>query len=285
MMDDNGKKLDYTNKIRVHDTKRLKYQRLIKNYKDKKNITKNENQLKDYNSKTCKITDFKKYIKMKNKINDQLFKKYSDSKFRQYKWYGYINKKRSEDKMLNLIENTFSKDSIYILGDASLGKNMRGLLSVPNIRLTRKLKERFRVFYLDEFRTSCLNYKTETRCKNLYYKDTLKRKKLKNRLHKLRRIKMNDKLQKEKEYIESYLQQDKDKSRKLHSVLTYKMENNRLGCINRDYNACQNIRKIFHHYMKTGERPLRYRRGYDLEKETNLPEMERQMVSSPIINQ
>ena len=44
---------------------------------------------------------------------------------------------------------------------------------------------------------------------------------------------------------------------KLHSVLTFQMENtenesnNRIDCINRDYNGCLNIRKIFHSYMKT----------------------------------
>ena len=50
------------------------------------------------------------------------------------------------------------------------------------------------------------------------------------------------------------------KLRRLHSVLTYKMENNRLGCINRDYNGCLNIRKIFNEYMRTGERPWTYSR-------------------------
>ena len=60
--------------------------------------------------------------------------------------------------MLNLIEGTYGKDSVYILGDASLGISMRGLLSTPNIRLSRKLKERFNVYHIDEFRTSCLHY-------------------------------------------------------------------------------------------------------------------------------
>lgn len=266
MIDDNGQKLDYTNSRRIRETKRLKYQNLIKNYKDKLDITEIENKLKDYNSKSCNVTKFKSYIKMKNKINSLLFEKYQNSKFRQYKWYAYINRKRCEDDMLNLIEKTYGKDTIYILGDASLGKNMRGLISTPNIVIKRKLKERFNVYHIDEFRSSCLNHKTEERCKNLYYKDTEKRKQLKIKLKKLQKIKKTEK-EKEIEYIEKYLQENKDKSRKLHSVLTYKMENNRLGCINRDYNACMNIKKIFQHYIKTGERLLKYRRGYTLDDE------------------
>jgi len=52
----------------------------------------------------------------------------------------------------------------------------------------------------------------------------------------------------------------KQKERKIHSILTYKMENNRKGCINRDKNGCKNIQKVFNSYMKTGERPEKYRR-------------------------
>lgn len=218
MMDDEGNQLDYTNKRRVRESKRLKYQRLIKNYKDKLGICEIENKLSDYNAKTCNLIKFKKYIEMKNKINCLLFKKYEDVKFRQYKWYAYINRKRCEDNMLNLIENKFGKNTIYVLGDASLGKNMRGLLSTPNIAVTRKLKERFKVYHIDEFRSSCLHYKTEKRCKNLYYQDTKKREQLKKKLHKLLKDKSSN--EKEIDYIEKYLASNKNKSRKLHSVLT-----------------------------------------------------------------
>ena len=77
---------------------------------------------------------------------------------------------------------------------------MRNFISTPNVTLKRKLQETFKVYNIDEFRTSCLSYKTEEVCENLY----LKFKK--------------DKIQKE---------------RKIHSILTYQMENNRNGCINR----------------------------------------------------
>ena len=52
------------------------------------------------------------------------------------------------------------------------------------------------------------------------------------------------------------------KDRKIHSILTYQMENNRKGCINRDKNGCRNIQKVFNSYMLTGERPEKYRREY-----------------------
>ena len=58
----------------------------------------------------------------------------------------------------------------------------------------------------------------------------------------------------------------KNKERKMHSILTYKMENKRNGCINRDKNGCKNIQKVFNHYIEYNERPEKYKRGVDLQK-------------------
>jgi hypothetical protein len=51
------------------------------------------------------------------------------------------------------------------------------------------------------------------------------------------------------------------KSRRLHSVLTFKLENNVMGCINRDKNACMNFKKIVHSLITTKQRPLKFQRG------------------------
>ena len=226
MMDDDGNYFSYTNKQRIKETKRIKYSSLLKNYKDKQHITEIENTLSLFNSKTCDIEKFKEYIKEKLKVNDAIAKLYQDEKFRKYKWYSYINTKRTEDNMLNKIENKYGKDIKIIIGDWSIGKQMRNFISTPNLSIKRKLNTRFEVYNIDEFRTSCLNYKTEELCNNLYLPD--------------------------KRNIE----------RKMHSILTFKMENKRKGCINRDKNGCKNIQKVFNHYIETGERPEKYKRDY-----------------------
>jgi hypothetical protein len=226
MMDDDGNYFSYTNKQRIKETKRIKYSSLLKNYKDKQHITEIENTLSLFNSKTCDIEKFKEYIKEKLKVNDAISKLYQDEKFRKYKWYSYINTKRTEDNMLNKIENKYGKDIKIIIGDWSIGKQMRNFISTPNLSIKRKLNTRFEVYNIDEFRTSCLNYKTEELCNNLYLPD--------------------------KRNIE----------RKMHSILTFKMENKRKGCINRDKNGCKNIQKVFNHYIETGERPEKYKRDY-----------------------
>ena len=230
MMNDDGKFYSYTNKQRVNETKRLKYHNILKKYKDELEITSKENELSSYNSKSCNIINFNDFISKKINTNEVLYKLYQNNKFRQYKWYAFINKKRTEDNMLNKIEKTYTKDSIIIIGDWSIGKQMKNFISTPNLSLKRKLQERFKVYDIDEYRTSCLNYKTEELCNNLYLPDK------------------------------------KNKERKIHSILTYKMENKRNGCINRDKNGCKNIQKVFNHYIEYNERPEKYKRGVDLQK-------------------
>ena len=230
MMNDDGRFYSYTNKQRVNETKRLKYQNILKKYRDELEITSKENELSLYNSKSCNINKYREFITKKINTNEVLYKLYQNNKFRQYKWYAFINKKRTGDNMLNKIEKTYSKDSIIIIGDWSIGKQMKNFISTPNLSLKRKLQERFKVYNIDEYRTSCLNYKTEELSKNLYLVDK------------------------------------RNKERKMHSILTYKMENKRNGCINRDKNGCKNIQKVFNYYIEYDERPERYKRGVDLQK-------------------
>ena len=59
--------------------------------------------------------------------------------------------------MLNKIENKYGKDIKIIIGDWSIGKQMRNFISTPNLAIKRKLNTRFEVYNIDEFRTSCLN--------------------------------------------------------------------------------------------------------------------------------
>jgi hypothetical protein len=220
----------YSNRTHMNKTKRLKYQRLIKNYKDKNGITNIENKLCDYNSKSCNLDIFKKYIQKKNEINKILLEKYKNNIFRKYKWYSYINNKKAETDLIRNIKNKFGKDSMICFGDWSdklkSSPSRLKFISTPNIKLKRKMNEYFTIYNIDEFRTSCLNYKTETKCENIYLPDK------------------------------------KGIDRKIHSVLTYQTENNRMGCINRDKNAVNNMIKIVKSFLINKTRPEKYRRDY-----------------------
>ena len=112
---------------------------------------------------------------VKNRINNELMEKYSAKIFRQYKWYGFINRKKAETNLINSIKETFKNDKkqlpILIYGDWSIGRQMKNYISTPNIGLKRKLAEYFKIYSIDEFRTSLLNYKTEDVNENLYLPD------------------------------------------------------------------------------------------------------------------
>jgi len=224
IINDDGTRMVYSNKERMHWTKRLKYQKNLKTIKDNLGITAIEGTLSQFNSKTCNLNDFKKYIDEKNKVNDQLFSLYEDPKFRQYQWYSYINKKRADKKMVKKIQRKFGKDVKLIYGDWSIGKQMRNFVSTPNIHIKRVLKKYFSVYNIDEYRTSKLHHETEEELSNLQI--------------------INKKNQK----------------RVLYAVRTYK-KGVREGCINRDYNACLNMRKLFNWYLKKGTRPEKYSRS------------------------
>ena len=107
-------------------------------------------------------------------------------------------------------------------------------ISTPNLRLKRVISEHFLVYNIDEFRTSMLNHKTETKCENLYAKDK------------------------------------KNNMRKQHSILTFIAENNRKEYVNRDNNAVNNMIKIVKYYLKTKKRPERFERTFKLEVNKNI---------------
>jgi len=253
MKNKKGKRYRYSNRKRAKITKRLKYQRLIKNYKDKNDITKVENELSNYSSKTCDFEKFKNFISNKNRINSLLFEKYNKEIFRKYKWYGYLNRKHADTKLVKEIKKEFGKDAIICYGDASVGKGCckKGNISTPNIAIKRLIQNNFKMYNLDEFRTSKLHYITEEPCDNLYIMDN------------------NE-------------DETKRKERKLHSVLTFKMENKQSGCINRDENAVNNMIKIVNHHIKFKERPLRYKRSFNLIKDNNPTDIKiiKQMINN-----
>ena len=53
---------------------------------------------------------------------------------------------------------------------------------------------------------------------------------------------------------------EKGKLRKIHAVLTFKMENSQSGCINRDENAVRNMIKIVNHQITEKVNPCEIRK-------------------------
>lgn len=244
MIDNENKVLKYSNVEYMKRTKRKKYNKKLKNLRDKLGITKLEEYLSNFNSKSCNFKKFNEYVWNKNLVNMSLLKVYQDLTFRKIKWYSYIMKQRETDRLLNLIGKTYGKDCKLIMGDWSPSIQMKNFVSTPMIGLKRKVRKKFEIINIDEFNTSKLNHKTETETENLKLMvEEIKRDENK-------KIKRNENGEIIKELM----------LKKIHSVLTYKMSNGRLGCINRDINSVKNMRKITKHWLETRSRLEKYDR-------------------------
>jgi len=351
----------YSKRSRLAETKKHKYDRHLHNLRIRKGIYPIEEELSGYNSKTCNLDLFMRYMIKKIDVNNRLYPLYADLQFRQYRWYSYVNTQKSDDRLINkvtevMVNNAFREPSqrhhnrqhgikepipkmfgpknqtplhkrerqimgrvnkmtreepippgkqmswsragvihnpawaskklvdsktaeigsmtrqikkldlevqqqrlhlcdmknalgqerrrcngdqpsepkrsicsvckvdwnlirsiipiILVIGDWSKGSShLRNSSPTPNMRLKRLLAKHFRLYEIDECYTSKRHWRTEEICGNLFCPDST------------------------------------GQSRKVHRVLTFQTSNNRLGCINRDNNACHNMRKLYNWYI------------------------------------
>jgi len=54
------------------------------------------------------------------------------------------------------------------------------------------------------------------------------------------------------------------KRREVHSILTYRTDNNGQGCIGRDLNAVRNMKLLVETFLENKGRPLNFRRGVEV---------------------
>jgi hypothetical protein len=222
----------YSQDQRRKETKTKKYNNIILAMKTNKindqgtskSIIDYETELSHYNKKTLDITKFKEYIQEKNRINHILFGFYKKELFRKLKFGRYINTKRNEQKMINEFKKTFGsyEDTVICIGDweqrnqmkykePTLGKGMRTLFR----------KNNYKVFLVDEFRTSC-------KCSNCEGGIC------------------------EKFRIRQHPNKQKDEIRLIHGLLRCKSG---CGLWNRDRNGSSNIYRIANNAINKLERP------------------------------
>jgi len=229
MMDNNKVFFRYTNKQRIKETERLETQEKLNKIKESHKIKEIETELSSFNSKTCNYNKFKEYISKKEDINNRLYDFYNNLSLRKAKRRRNINTQRSEANLINNIKKQYEIDNkkiTIIYGSWNITKQMRNFISTPNTHIKKLLAKHFKVLTLDEFRTSCLNYKTNEKVENMkiYNKQT-------------------------------------EKHEKIHKVLILTEKNNVSFCISRDRNAVYNFKKITLQYLKDKTRPYNFRRN------------------------
>jgi hypothetical protein len=231
----------YSQDQRRKETKMKKYNNIILAMKtnkiEGKTIIEYETELSHYNRKSLNITKYKEYLHEKNRINNLLFQFYRKELFRKLKFGKYINVKRNEQKMVRNFKKTFGnqEEVVICIGDweqrkqmkykePTLGKGIRTLFR----------KNNYKVFLVDEFRTSC-------KCSNCNGGVCEKFRVRKNPRPKPKKNKENSK--NEIKY---------DEMRLIHGLLRCKSG---CGLWNRDRNGSSNIYKIANNAINNIERP------------------------------
>jgi hypothetical protein len=215
----------YTQNQRRKETKHKKYRNIILQLKDKK-VTKLETKMSKYNKKTLNYTKFKIYIKKKNKVNTKLCKFYENYIFRKLKLNSYINRLKSEQRLIKRFKKIFGepKDTIVCIGDWEQKRHRKFKEPTKGIGFrTMFRKNGFKVYLVDEFRTSC-------KCSNCEGGDCSKFKKIRN----------------------------PKPDAKTNSILSHGLLLCKKGCglWNRDENSARNIYRIAKNAINRIERPM-----------------------------
>ena len=155
-------KFRYSQDQRRKETKKKKYQKIILNEKQtkigNKTIIEYETELSPFNRKTLDINKFKEYSKKKNEINKKVLDFYSKKIFRKLKLNGYMNSKKSEQRMIKNFEKIFGNKNevIVCVGDFEQKQHMKYKEPTKG----KSIRDLFRnngyeLYLIDEFRTSC----------------------------------------------------------------------------------------------------------------------------------
>jgi hypothetical protein len=191
-----------------------------------------------YNSKTVDFLKFIEYCKKKNEVNRLLFNHYKEDVFRKLKFNRYTNTQKSESKMIMNFSNKFGKpdECTVILGDYDKGDgHMKGKEPIINRRIRKIFRNNgYEVYMINEFRTSMLCNRCESKCDNFLKRESHKPKDL-------------DKKTDKRKVIEVW-------------GLTL-CENKNCSLIhNRDKNSALNMYKIVESIYKGQGRPIKFRR-------------------------
>jgi len=230
-VDENNNYYHYSNCRRRFENYTKRSKQIIENEKKKYKIIEKETVLSQFNSRTLKPDEYKKFIVQKTKTNNDVKEFYNNILFRKIAFRRHVKTLQSENNLLTEIENKYltkedkktGKKIILFYGNYSRTSQMKNLISSPNIGIKRLLHSRFEILETDEFRTSKLYNKTFKELTNV-------------------------KIRKGKH------------SKKLHQVLTLKEETEKRIMVNRDKNASLNILHLGKYYLEHQSRPIEFQR-------------------------
>lgn len=154
MMDSNGKKLQYTAPQRKKESKAKTNQRILLVEKKRNNIIEKETHLSFQNSKSVDYDKFKKYLVEKDKLNRETTEFYKRDVWRKMKFRQYSYGKKSMDKFLNKIKETFGDNILIGYGNWSRSTQMKHFMPTMNKGLRKQIHKKYDTITINECNTS-----------------------------------------------------------------------------------------------------------------------------------
>jgi len=155
MVDQNGTTLRYTRRQRENETYSKKNRKIRQQMKKHEGINEIEKSLNEFNKKTMDPFKFSEFIKAKLKILCQVQDHYSQEVYRKNNLRKHIYTKKSEDRLLKKIGETFGEDSVIYYGNWSrTTTHMKNSPPVPQLGMCRTIQRKFKAPFVDEFKTS-----------------------------------------------------------------------------------------------------------------------------------
>jgi hypothetical protein len=169
MVDETGKKLQYTAPQRKRESKQKCNQRILLQERKKNGIVEKETQLSLHNSKSVNTEKFKIYLVEKQKLNQETQEFYRREVWRKMKFRSYSYGKKSLDTFLNKIQSTFGGNILIGYGNWSRSTQMKHFMPTMNKGLRKLIHKKYDTITINECNTS----KKCCGCHNnlSYYKD------------------------------------------------------------------------------------------------------------------
>ena len=169
MVDETGKKLQYTAPQRKRESKQKCNQRILLQERKKNGIVEKETHLSLHNSKSVNTEKFKIYLVEKQKLNQETQEFYQREVWRKMKFRSHSYGKKSLDTFLNKIQSTFGENILIGYGNWSRSTQMKHFMPTMNKGLRKQIHKKYDTITINECNTS----KKCCGCHNnlSYYKD------------------------------------------------------------------------------------------------------------------
>jgi hypothetical protein len=154
MVDENGKKLQYTAPQRKRESYGKRNQRILVNEKKKNGIIQKETQISFQNSKSVNMEKFKCFLVEKTKLNKETAEFYKREVWRKMKFRSYSYSKKSIDTFLHKIQTTFGENILIGYGNWSRSTQMKHFMPTMNKGLRKLIHKKYDTITINECNTS-----------------------------------------------------------------------------------------------------------------------------------